>query len=133
MILLMQATHKQWLFRNAHVHFCKLEGLTQAQHDEVFRQVLEMMEVDPEKILAKDRYLLEGNFHELGSTSTGARQTWLYSMELAMAAAEHVQLCGPIRGDTGTFNAPPPCRILQVRPSADGRIVFCIGNNTTRA
>ena len=54
---LLQLTHKQWLFRNSHVHYKKLEGLTAAQHAEVFERVkgLMMMWSDPAELLAKHR------------------------------------------------------------------------------
>ena len=89
--LLMQATHKQWLFRNAHVHYCKLEGLTPQQHEEVFQRVEELMDVDPAELLGQHRSLLEEDFHELGAGSTGIRKTWIASVESAQAAAAHVR------------------------------------------
>ncbi len=66
---LMQAMHKQWLFRNAHVHFCKQEGLTQTQYEEVFSRVLEMMEIDSKELLAKHRYSWIGYEFHVGTTS----------------------------------------------------------------
>ena len=40
---LLQLTHKQWLFWNSHVNHKKLEGMTEAQHEEIFNKVKCMM------------------------------------------------------------------------------------------
>ena len=71
----MHATHKPWLFRNAHVDYCKLEGWTPQQYEEVFHRIEELMEVDPAELLVQHRSLFEEDFHELGGGSTGIRQT----------------------------------------------------------
>ena len=98
--MLMQATHKQWLFQNVHVHYCKLEGLTPQQHEEVLHRVEELMEVDPAKLLGQHRSLFEEDFHELRAGSTGMRKTWIASVESALAAAAHV------RSRRGTLDHP---------------------------
>ena len=88
---LLQATHKQWLFRNLHVHHTKLDGLTSSQHEAIFHQVQELMLIDPGDLLPKHRYLLTEDFDALGSGSTYGRQCWVASMESAISAAEHVR------------------------------------------
>ena len=60
---IISLTHKQWLFRNSHVHFKKLEGLTPAQHDEIFKRVQTLMWTDPADLLDRHKYLLEEDFH----------------------------------------------------------------------
>ena len=124
---LMIATHKQWLFRNAHVHFRKLEGLTAKQHEEVFELVEELMLTDPEELLAKHRYLVEVDFEELAEAPTSRRQNWASSMQSALDAAAHVRSGKPTLGSPGTFS-PRPARLTS-RPSADGSIVY---RHTTR-
>ena len=51
--LLIQMTHKQWLFRNAHVHYKKLEGLTAADHERIYDCVLELRLTDPAELLGQ--------------------------------------------------------------------------------
>ena len=48
---LLQLTHKQWLFRNSHVHIRKVDGMTEAEHEELFDQVQDLMLIDPSELL----------------------------------------------------------------------------------
>jgi hypothetical protein len=100
---LLQLTHKQWLFRNSHVHYKKLEGLTAQQHEKIFDRVKELMWTDPSELLSKHKYLLEEDFQMLGETSSGQRQNWIASMESALAAAKHVRAGRETWGDPGTL------------------------------
>ena len=87
---LILITHRQWVFRNSHVHFKKLEGMTEVQHLKLFDDVEELMTVDPLEHLPKHWHLLEGEFGTLGENSSAARQNWIASMESAVSAAKHV-------------------------------------------
>jgi predicted RNA-binding Zn-ribbon protein involved in translation (DUF1610 family) len=100
---LLQLTHKQWLFRNSHVHYNKLEGLTSQQHEQIFDKVKEMMWTDPADLLSKHRYLLEDDFEILREAASGVRLQWIASMESALGAAEHVRSGHKYWGDPGTF------------------------------
>ena len=101
----MHATHKPWLFRNAHVHYCKLEGWTPQQYEEVLHRIEELMEVDPSELLVQHRSLFEEDFHELGGGFTGIRQTWIASVESALAAATYVRSGRTILGNPGGFDS----------------------------
>ena len=59
-------THKQWLFRNMHVHYKKMDRLTETQHEEISKEIKELIMVDPGSLLDKHRYLLEWDFGALG-------------------------------------------------------------------
>ena len=72
--LLMQAIHKQWIFRKSHVNHKKLDGLTEEQHLLIFRKVEESMLTDPSDLLTQHRMLLEGGFTELGEGPIVYRQ-----------------------------------------------------------
>ena len=87
---LIMITHRQWSFRNSHVHFKKVEDMTQEQHLQIFDKVEDLMAIDPLSLLPKHRHLLEGEFGKLGEDSSAARQTWIASVESALAAAKHV-------------------------------------------
>jgi len=88
---LLELTHKQWLFRNSHVHYKKLDGLTLAQHDQIFKKVMKPMWTDPSDLLTKHRHLLEEDFEKLGDNTADARKIWIASMESALASADHVR------------------------------------------
>ena len=80
-IPLIQATHKQWLFRNLHGALQKLEGLTEEHHLLIFRKVEELMLMDLADQLPQHCVLLEGDFMELGEGPTVHRQYWVASLE----------------------------------------------------
>ena len=67
-------THNQCLFRNMHVHYKKMNGLTETQHETIFKEVRELMMVDPVSLLSKYQYLLEWDFGALREGSAGGRQ-----------------------------------------------------------
>ena len=82
--LLMQATHKQWLFRNSHVYYKKLEGLTEEQHLLIQKKVEELILTDLADLLPQHHMLLEGDFTELGEGPTIHRYCWVDSVESAL-------------------------------------------------
>ena len=120
---LLQLTHKQWLFRNSHVHYKKLEGMTAAQHEEVFERVKELIWTDPAELLAKHRFLLEEDFRDLGEGSSGARLQWVASMESALKAADHVRSGKKYVGEPGTFKFTAKMS-TALKPTRDGRLVY---------
>ena len=67
---LLNITHKQWIFRNSHIHYKKLDGMTEAQHLASFSKVRDLMYTDPRDLLPKHRYLLEEDFPQLGEGSS---------------------------------------------------------------
>ena len=85
---LLNITHRQWLYRNAKIHFKKLEGKSTTEHEAVIFQVRAMMLMDPEQLLPQHRSLLEQDFQWLGRGSTADRQIWLVQMNSAVGAAE---------------------------------------------
>ena len=99
----MQMTHKQWLFRNAHVHYKKLEGLTMSDHERIYDRVLELRLTDPASLLDQHQYLLDADFLELGEGPTLHRQGWIASVESALASANFVSSGLPTRG----YHPPP--------------------------
>ena len=96
-------THKQWLFRNAHVHYKKLDGLTVARHEEIFCEVEQMMEVDPDELLPRHVYLLDVDFEALGEATSGDWMTWMASMKSACEADEHYRSRDQVVGDPNVF------------------------------
>ena len=82
--------HKQWLFRNAHLHYKNLEGLTMADHERIYDRVLELRLTNPAKLLDQHQYLLDTDFLESGEGPTLHRQSWIASVESALASASFV-------------------------------------------
>ena len=101
---LLQLTHKQWLFRNAHVHYKKLDGLTQTQHEEILARVDELMWTDPCELLDNHKYLLHADFHRLTEGKAGDRQNWIAAMESALSAATYVREGQECSGDPGSYD-----------------------------
>ena len=101
---LLQMTHKQWIFRNAHVHYKKLDGLTMAQHEDILAKVDELMWTDPSELLDKHHYLLHADFHQLTEGNAGDRLNWIAAMDSALTAATYVRDGNEYTGDPGFFD-----------------------------
>jgi hypothetical protein len=85
---LLNITHKQWLYRNSHMHYSAQEGITLKQHQQILQQVFDNIHTDPDTLLPRHWYLLETNPTTLGGGSTANRRVWLASLESAQSAAE---------------------------------------------
>ena len=66
---LLRLTHRQWLMRNAKVHFKRSDGCTIAQHERILSRVHDLLCTDPLDLEEEDRYLLDADFEALGSAS----------------------------------------------------------------
>jgi len=127
---LVQTTHKQWLFRNSHVHYKKLEGLTNEQHMEIFSQVESLMLIDPADLLEKHQHLLlEEDFTKLGEGPTLQRKVWVASMETALSAAKHVKSGKRVLGNLECTNSSRVAH-NSPRPHRGGSIIY--QHNTNR-
>ena len=87
---LLGITHRQWLYRNAVVHFKGPDGYTHAEHEQILTKMKDFLWVDPQDLLPRDRGLLEENFNSMGS-SPAACELWIAAMEVAVSAAEHAR------------------------------------------
>ena len=58
---LLGITHRQWLYRNAVVHFKGPDGYTHAEHEQILTKMKDFLWVDPQDLLPRDRGLLEKN------------------------------------------------------------------------
>ena len=97
--MLLTATHKQWLYRNLHVHYKKTDGLTVSQHQTLFTKVTELQNTDPSELLETYIHLLEENFEELGKGPACSCQVWIALMESARATKKHVKGGGRVFRD----------------------------------
>lgn len=88
---LIRITHRQWLFRNAKVHFKRADGLTIAQHKRLTQRMKEALLIDPDDLLAEDRGLLDEDPYLLGKSSPQNQRYWIASVESAFSAACHAR------------------------------------------
>jgi hypothetical protein len=85
---LLNITHKQWLYRNSHMHYSGQEGISLEQHWQILQQVFDNIHTDPDTLLPRHWYHLETNPTTLGDGSTANRWVWLASLESAQPVAE---------------------------------------------
>jgi hypothetical protein len=85
-IRLLEITHGQWLYRNVMVHDRTAGELASKRKEELRRGLEEQLELGEEGLEDEDKYLLEINLDDLG-TSSGEDQTyWLLALEAAREA-----------------------------------------------
>ena len=101
--LLLQLTHKQWIFRNSRKHFTRLDGMTEAEHLQTLSELKMHMYTDPDDLLPRHRHLLEVDFEKLSEGSSIPRLHWLASIESAKSAAECLKRGQYIPGSLGYF------------------------------
>ena len=122
---LIRITHSQWIFRNSHVYYKKLEGMTEQQHLAIFKRVEELMWEDPMSLLPKHRHLLEEDIDILGECSSAARKYWILEVESAQVTAARVMAGNPTRDRYKTFIPRlrrRPAVVVQNRQ--DGSVVY---------
>ena len=69
-----------------------------ADHERIYDRVLELRLTDPAELLDQHQYLLDTDFLELGEGPTLHRQSWIASVESALASARFVSSGLPTRG-----------------------------------
>ena len=84
---LIKITHRQWLHRNAKLHFKTPNGRTVIENDLLNEKVKEMMWTDPDSLLEEDKALLEEDFEQLGKAEASDKEYWVLEMETAIAVA----------------------------------------------
>ena len=119
---LLNITHKQWIFRNSHVHY-RIEGLTPVEHNKIFDKIEELMYTNPDELLPCHKHLLETDFGRLGEGSPVDRQYWIVSIESALKAAERVRSGQIVRGTMPIYNKPRRRRVIPTT-RANGSIVY---------
>ena len=82
-------THRQWLHRDAKVHFKRSDGMTIPQHEQIMEKIEDLLWEDPDNLLADDRALLEEDFEKPGLLTVTNGDFWVASMEAAISADKH--------------------------------------------
>jgi hypothetical protein len=99
---LLELTHRQWIYRNTKLHLRLVEGMTVPEHDEIMREVLNLLLTDPEEVLPRHQALLDLDMDKLGRGSTADRQYWVATMHSALSAARCVLEAGALEVPDGT-------------------------------
>ena len=111
---LLAITHRQWIFRNSKVHLKKLDGLTEAEHNDIFDRMDELLLTPEEDLLPTHRHYLSVDFEALGEGSAATRQYWIANMEAAISAAKQVQGGNAVPGSMARFNTARQMRTRRV-------------------
>jgi hypothetical protein len=59
---LIRITHRQWLHRNAKVHFKQSDGRKISQHEQIMEKIEDLLWTDPDDLLDDDKALLDKDF-----------------------------------------------------------------------
>ena len=81
---LLRLTHRQWLHRNARLHFRRPDGRTQLQHNEIVAKISKLIWTDPDELLDADRKLLGLDFRKLGRARAVTQECWIAELETAI-------------------------------------------------
>ena len=85
-IRLLEITHGQWIYRNVMVHDRTAGELVSKRKEELRKALEDQLEIGEEGLEEEDKFLLEINLEDLG-TSSGEDQTyWLMALEAAREA-----------------------------------------------
>ena len=86
---LLCITHRQWLHRNALLHFRLSDGRTLVERAAIVERVMGLMWTDPSELLPADRPLLDQDFEKLGRADAGNQAYWASEVEAAIQWARH--------------------------------------------
>ena len=119
--LLLQLTHKQWIYRNSKKHFRRSDGLTEEAHQQSFDRLEELALTDPSDLLPRHRDLLDYDFEALAAGSSAHRLAWISSMESALSAMAIARQGRVSTDNLDTFFRPrrprrPPARAPSPAP-----------------
>ena len=68
-----------------------MNGMTEAEHLEVYARVDELIHLDPVELLPKHQYLLDDDFSKMGESTSIAWKVWVLNVESTLAAANSVK------------------------------------------
>ena len=83
---LMEATHRQWLYRNVQVHDSVTGIEATLRKEEIQRLIEDQIELGGEGLANEGKYLLEINLEDLSTTSGDTQTYWLLAIRAAREA-----------------------------------------------
>ena len=84
-------THKQWLHRDALVHYLGVDGRTSPEKVAIAKRMEELMWTDPEELLEEDRPFLEEDYKRLGAADVSTQAYWIADVEAEKKTAKVVR------------------------------------------
>ena len=88
---LLERIQRQWLYRNATVHYKVSDGLMTQQHKTIMEEINNMItDVDPTDLLPEHRRLLNVDYEKMGEGKAEHRHIWLAAMEYVVSAANYI-------------------------------------------
>ncbi len=85
---ILQITHSQWIYRNISLHDKKQGYLQNKRSEDLLREILELLELSPDKVPEGSRFLLEVNFTELTSSHLETQRYWTLAVNAALTAKQ---------------------------------------------
>ena len=103
----LQITHKQWLLRNALVHYRLPDGRTYADRERLVAKIKDLLWTDPSDLEPEDRALLDEDFERLGAADAHDQAYWIAEVESALKYAARSR-SRSTTGDPPTVPPRPP-------------------------
>ena len=83
-VILIEMTHCQWLYRNMHVHDT-VTGLHETRRKEELQKEIEyQIQLWVEGLAEDDKYLLEINLGDVGTTYGEIQEYWIHAIKYAL-------------------------------------------------
>ena len=86
-IKLLEYTHGQWLYRNAHVHDSVSGTLANQKKEKLRQKIIEYLDTAEDEMAEDDKYLLDIDIGKLDETSGETQEIWLMALETAVEAS----------------------------------------------
>jgi len=83
---LLQVTHCQWIYRCVLVHDRSTGTLISAHKEEMLKEIEHQLDLGEEGLAEEDKFLLECNFDELGTTNGEQQEYWILAVQAAREA-----------------------------------------------
>ncbi len=82
----MQITHLQWIYCNISLDIKHHGYLGHKKADDLYKEILELLDLAPDKVSETSRFLLEINFIELTKASLKTQRYWTLAVNAALKA-----------------------------------------------
>ena len=99
---LLEVTHRQWLYRNVHVHDALTGDIASRRKEDLRKELEDQMEIGGAGLAEEDMFLLEINLNDLDTTSGEEQIYWLLALRAARIAFQLMRDNDSNRNSTGT-------------------------------
>jgi hypothetical protein len=84
---LLEATHRQWIYRNVQIHDSVAGTQVTLRKEEIQQEIEEQMELGKVGLLKEDHWMVEVNLGDVETTSGELEEYWLLAIRAAQEAA----------------------------------------------